>query len=290
MYYLIFTLLYLVSLLPLRLLYLLSDCCFFLLYRVFGYRKKIVLQNLTSSFPEESEDFFKKTILQFYHSFCDQWVETLKLLSMPLSKINNRIVGNWEVFEQAIKEGNGKVVVMLGHQFNWEWGHLATPLNFHGDYAGIYLPVKSKPVNRLLLYIRKRTGAMLIPASNLRNGFRDMGDKSYVLAFIADQTPANLNVADWHLFMNRPAPFLNGPEKVARLQRAAVVWVGLRKINRGRYQLHAELYCKNAKELPPGEMIKSYVTFLENELKNQPANWMWTHRRWKKTAPHNWKP
>lgn len=285
MYYIVFFLLYLISLLPLRLLYLLSDSCYFILFRLVRYRKEIVLQNLKFAYPDQSREFIHTTIQEFYHSFCDQWVETLKLLSMPLSEVQKRMKGNWDIFEQAVQKGNGKVVVLLGHQFNWEWGNLATPLNFSGRYAGIYLPLKSTTIDRLLLYIRKRSGALLIPANDLRSGFRELENKNHILAFIADQSPANLKVADWHLFMNRPAPFLNGPEKVARLQQAAIVWVGLRKIRRGYYQLQATLFCSNAKELAPGAITKSYVSFLENELKNSPPNWMWTHRRWKKTPP-----
>lgn len=242
---------------------------------------------MEASFPELKAAQVQTLIRQFQRSFCDQWVETLKLMSMPASQIQKRMQGNWEAFETAAAAGNGRVIALLGHQFNWELANLTTPLSFGGIYAGIYLPLKAKAFDRLILYIRKRTGALLIPANDLRSGFRQLENQKYILAFMADQTPASLKIADWHLFMHRPAPFFNGPEKVARRQQAAVVFVGLRKLSRGHYQVKVEQVCNNAKELPKGELIRQYVSFLENELKEQPANWMWTHRRWKRKPPEN---
>lgn len=285
MYYLVFFLTFLFSLLPLRCLYVLADFCYLVIFHVLGYRKKIVADNLRVAFPEKNIAERNVLMRQFYRSFCDQWVETLKLLSLSTQKIKQRFPGNWSVFEQAARSGNGRVVVMMGHQFNWEWGNLATPMNFSGQYAGIYLPVSAKAVDRLMLYIRKRTGALLIPANDLRDGFAKLNPDKHILAFIADQSPGDMLHAYWHPFMNRPAPFLRGPEKVARRQQAAVVFVGLRKIKRGRYELNAQQVCVNARELPAGTLITQYVAFLENELRTQPANWMWTHRRWKRTPP-----
>lgn len=285
MYFVLFAFAYLFSLIPLRLLYILSSCCNFILFYLIGYRKQIVRQNLEASFPELNAEGLQKLIRSFNRSFCDQWVETLKLMSMPVSQIQKRMQGNWDAFDTAAAVGNGKVIALLGHQFNWELGNLATPLHFQGLYAGIYLPVNAKAFDRLMLYIRKRTGALLIPANELRQGFRQLTNQKYILAFMADQTPASLKIADWHLFLHRPAPFFNGPEKVARRQQAAVVFVGLRKTGRGQYQLRVEQVCANAKELPEGMITKQYVSFLERELKAQPANWMWTHRRWKRKLP-----
>lgn len=287
MYYLLFFFCYLISLLPLKVLYLFSDFSFLVLFKIIGYRKEIVQTHFRIAFPEKSKTEIDTLTTTFYHSFCDQWIETLKLMSMPLSKLKKRMGGNWEIFDFAAEKGNGNVVVLLGHQFNWEWGNVAAPLYFSGRYAGIYLPVASKITNRLLQYIRERSGAVLIPANDLKNGFQKLKGQKHILAFIADQTPGSLKIADWYSFMNRPAPFFNGPEKVARRQHAAVVLVSLRKIHRGFYQLHGELLCTHPDELPSGAITKSYVAFLEKELRNQPPNWMWTHRRWKKTPPEN---
>jgi len=285
MYYLLFVITFLLSLLPLCCLYGLSYFCYLILLYILGYRKKIVFDNLRFAFPEKSNKELKELMRAFYRSFCDQWVETLKLMSLPPKKIKQRFQGNWSTFEQTVQSGNGKVVVMMGHQFNWEWGNLATPLNFSGQYAGIYLPVSAKVMNRLMLYIRKRTGALLIPANDLREGLHKLNPEKHILAFIADQSPGDVRKASWHLFMNRPAPFLNGPEKMARRQQAAVAFVGLRKIKRGHYEIYVEQVCSNARELPNGALITQYVAFLEKELRHQPANWMWTHRRWKRTPP-----
>lgn len=233
MYYLLFGIFYLLSLLPLKVLYLLSDGCCFLLYRVFKYRRQIVLSNLEHAFPEKDDKTIQLIAKQFYHSFCDQWIETLKALSMPLSKIKGRISGNFEMIGKALQKGNGKIIFMLGHQFNWEWGLLVVSFYFKGKYAGIYLPVSSPAIDRLMQYIRKRTGAILFPATHLKKGLVQLGGQESILVIIADQTPGSLKVAEWHSFLNRPAPFLKGPEKVARMQKAAVVFVAFKKRRRG---------------------------------------------------------
>lgn len=284
MYYLLLLFLYPLSLLPLGILYLLSDLVFFLLFIVSGYRKKIVWNNLVQAFPEKTDAELKAIQWRFYRSFCDQWVETLKLLSISLKALDKRVKGNWSVFEQACAD-NHRVYALLGHQFNWEWGNVVTQLNFNARFAGIFLPQNSKAFDRLMLHIRRRSGAMLIPAKDMRPYFVQLKHQDHMIGFMADQTPGSMKIADWHSFMNRPAPFFNGPEKQARRAGAAIVFVSLRKIKRGYYALVAQKFCDNAAGMPEGSITREYVSFLEKELRAQPENWMWTHRRWKKTPP-----
>jgi KDO2-lipid IV(A) lauroyltransferase len=284
MYYLLLLILYPLSLLPLGILYLLSDVTFFLLFFVFGYRKKVVWANLTHAFPEKEAAELKMIMRRFYHSFCDQWIETLKLLSMPMSALNKRVKGNWSVFEETCA-AHQRVYALLGHQFNWEWGSVATQLNFNTQFAGIFLPQNSEAFNRLMLRIRRRSGAMLIPANDMRPSFVQLLRQDHMIGFMADQTPGSMKIADWYSFMNRPAPFFKGPEKQARRAGAAIVFVSLRKVKRGYYALLAQKICDNAAETPEGFITREYVSFLEKELHAQPENWMWTHRRWKKKPP-----
>jgi KDO2-lipid IV(A) lauroyltransferase len=284
MYYSILLLLYPLSLLPLWALYGLSDLCCFILFRVFSYRKKIVLSNLKHAFPEKTKGELERIIREFYHSFCDQWVETLKLLSIPLKSLDKRIEGNYEVFDRLFTEQKD-VYALLGHQFNWEWGNVATQRHIKAQFAGIYLPQNSTTFDRFMLKIRGRSGSVLVAANDMRDAFKKLRAERHVIGFMADQTPGSMRIADWFDFMNRPAPFFKGPEKTARRAKAAVVLVSLRKIKRGHYRLHFTRVCENAAETPEGYITKKYVAHLENELRHYPSNWMWTHRRWKKALP-----
>lgn len=284
MYYLLLALLYPLSLLPLGVLYLLSDLVCLLLFSLFGYRKQVVRDNLAHAFPEKTEAELKAIRRRFYRSFCDQWIETLKLLSIPMSALDKRVKGNWSVFEQVCAD-NHRVYALLGHQFNWEWGSVATQLHFNAQFAGIFLPQNSGAFDRLMLRIRRRSGAMLISAKEMRPQFAQLRDQDHMIGFMADQTPGSMRIADWYSFMNRPAPFFNGPEKQARRAGAAIVFVSLRKVKRGYYTVTARKFCDNAAEMPEGTITREYVSFLEKELHAQPENWMWTHRRWKRTPP-----
>lgn len=280
MYYLLLAILYPLSLLPLRVLYVLSDTAYILLFRVAGYRKTVVADNLRHAFPGRDEAGINAIMREFYRSFCDQWIETLKLLSISRKELNKRMQGNWEVFQQLNREGKN-TYALLGHQFNWEWGNVATQYNTPQRFAGIYLPLSGKTFDRLMLKIRARSGSMLVPASNMRMAMTQLKDKRYIMGFMADQVPGSLTVARWYSFMNRPAPFLTGAEKSARRSGSAVVFAAFEKIKRGHYRVVLEKICDDAAQTDPGFITRAYVTWLEEQLRRQPANWLWSHRRWK---------
>src|ERR1044072_6976051 len=128
MYYLLLALLYPLSLLPLRILYLLGDAAYGLLYHIMGYRKQIVWDNLKNSFPEKSNEEIQLIRKKFYRSFCDQWIETLKLLSISKKELSRRFTGNWEVFHE-LEKTEGNIALLSGHTYNWEWANAACALN-----------------------------------------------------------------------------------------------------------------------------------------------------------------
>ncbi len=271
---------------PFWLLYRISDLCFVLIYYVWGYRKNIVLNHLTQSFPEKSTTELKQIGKQFYLSFCDQWIETLKLMSISKASLNKRIKGNWQVFE-ALAKANKNVYALLGHRFNWEWANVACSYNSVQQFAGIYLPLSSKIADRLMLYIRKRSGSVLIPADNMLPYLKDLKNNVHIIGFMADQTPANLKTATWFQFFNKPAPFLNTPEKAARRAKTAVVYAGIKKLKRGYYSIELTKISNDASLEEEGFITRKYVQMLHNEILQQPYNWLWTHRRWKLTAKEN---
>lgn len=279
MYYLLLILLYPLALLPMRVLYLLSDVVYVLLYHILGYRKQVTVDNLRNAFPEKCNADIQQIMKRFYRNFCDQWIETLKMLTISEKELNKRVKGNWEVFKQLDVEGRN-TYALLGHTFNWEWANLACQYNSPQQFAGVYLPVDNKGFNRLLYRMRTRGGGWLISMKEKR-GFQRLQQVRYIVGLIADQNPSNLSVATWLPFMHREAPFFKGSDQLPRRAKAAVVFAGIKKLKRGYYEVNLQLLADDASKLAENEILQPYVAFMETQLRAQPDNWLWTHKRWK---------
>lgn len=286
MYYLLLPIIYLFAILPFAVLYGISDFCYLVIYKLIGYRKKIVNKNLRLSYPDKTKEALKIIEKKFYRSFFDQWVETVKLLMLSNNALQKRMTGNWDLLA-ADKYKDRPIYILLGHQFNWEWGNACCQINTQQLFAGLYLPVSNKAVDKLMLTIRRKKGSLLIPADNMLPHMKQLQNKNYILCFMADQTPANLGIAKWYQFMHQPAPFLITPEKASKRAQAAVIYAGISKRKRGHYQVTLTSICDNAAEMPTGSITQTYVDLLTKELNQQPENWLWTHRRWKRTPPEN---
>ncbi|MGZ8545425.1 MAG: lysophospholipid acyltransferase family protein, partial [Flavisolibacter sp.] len=211
MYHVVFGLLYLVSLLPLRVLYLLSDLAFFILYHLAGYRREVVMENLGNAFPEKSKEEKEKISRKFYKNFVDNWIETLKLISISKAALNKRVTGNYDVFHQIHERGKA-VQVNLGHFFNWEIMTLHAGLHQPFPFLTVYFPQSSSIMDRLMRYIRGRWGNPLIPSTAMARGILPWRKKQYLIALGADQNTPNPESAYWLNFLNRPAAFVKGPE------------------------------------------------------------------------------
>ncbi len=281
MYYLLLFFLYPISLLPFPVLYLLSDVIYIVVYRIARYRKNVVLDNLKHAFPEKTDDEIKLIMKRFYRNFCDQWLEMIKLLSISKDSLNKRVTGNWEVLQEFDKQ-DINTYVLLGHTFNWEWGSVACQYNIPQQFVGVYMPVKNKGVEKLITRLRTLGGGWLI-SMKAKKGFQKLQGVRHVTGLIADQNPSNNNSAVWLPFMHREAPFFRGPELMARRDNAAIVFAGIKKIKRGYYQVRLQTLTKNAAEMQTGGIMRLYVQFMEEQLRKQPENWLWTHKRWKYT-------
>jgi len=285
MYYLVFGPLYLLSLLPMPVLYLFSDFIYILIYYVIGYRKKIVLDNLSIAFPLKSEAERKAIAKKFYRNFVDNFIETIKIISASENFMRTRFVGDWTVFEDIYKKG-ARCQIHLGHNFNWEIGNVSMPLHIPFKYfLVVYMPIANKYIDRLFMYIRKRTGTYLLPATNMRKTMMAYRDKQYCLALVADQAPGDISKAYWLNFFGKPTPFVQGPEKGARAGNIPVVFLHITKAKRGYYVAHSILAEENPGSLPEGELTRRYIRYLEETISKNPDMWLWSHRRWK----HEWK-
>ncbi|WP_276132836.1 lysophospholipid acyltransferase family protein [Polluticoccus soli] len=279
MYYLLLVLLYPISLLPLQVLYLLSDLFYIIVYHLVGYRKAIVMDNLQHAFPQKTEQELLAIRKEFYRNFCDQWIETIKLLSISQKELNKRVTGNWEVFHQVdAKEKN--TYALLGHTFNWEWANVVCQYNVAQQFVGFYMPATSEAFDKLMIKARTRSGAWLI-SMKAKKAMQRLEGVRYIVGLVADQNPSALQHAVWLNFMNRETAFFNGPEKLARRAKAAVVFAGINKVKRGYYNIHLHLLTEDASHTENGFVMQQYVQFMVQQLHSQPANWLWTHKRWK---------
>jgi Kdo2-lipid IVA lauroyltransferase/acyltransferase len=285
MYYIVFGLLYLLSLLPLRVLYLFSDLAYFIIYHVVGYRKKVVMENLSIAFPEKSEEEKRRIVKKFYRNFTDNFIETIKFLSASDEFIRRHFSGNVEVMNPFYEQG--KICqIHLAHNFNWELANLGVSLLSPYQVLSVYKPLNNKVIDRLFQYMRSRKGTKLISAYRMRYEILPYRKTQYLLGLIADQNPPDIRFSWWFEFFNRPAPFVKGPEKGARSNNSVVVFCYFTKPKRGYYHGHFEVATTDPASLPETELTKRYVTYLEKVTSDCPEMWLWSHRRWK----HEWKP
>ncbi|MBO9200066.1 MULTISPECIES: lysophospholipid acyltransferase family protein [Niastella] len=284
MYYIVYGLLYLVSLLPLRVLYILSDGFYLLVYRLLGYRRKVVLDNLQLVFPEKSLAERRKIASKFYHNFIDSLFETIKMVSASDKYIQKRVTGNWEVLNDLYKTGRS-CQVHLGHTFNWEWANLACAKEVQYTFLGVYMPIKNQAFDRLFRKIRAKSGTVLIPATDMRHAMMPWRHRQYCIGLVADQAPANPERCFWLSFFGTPTAFVTGPETGAHGGNIPVVFANIEKPSRGRYKVVLTLAEDQPEKLKRGELTLRYVHYLEKAIKEQPDMWLWSHRRWK----HAWK-
>lgn len=284
MYYLIYGFFYLLSLLPMPLLHGISSGFYLVIYRLLGYRKKVVLHNLAIAFPQKSEAERERIARQFYKNFTDTFIETIKLLSASDAFIRKRFVFNVEVLDELYRKGK-KCQVHLGHNFNWELGNLGTALQTKHLMLSIYMPINSAPFERLFKKIRTRTGAVMLPATRIKEAFPPYKNELYLLALVADQNPGNPHKSYWANFFGRPTPFTRGPETTARANNNAVVFCFINKKRRGYYEARFELATEEPRALKEGELTLTYIRYLEDVIRAAPDMWLWSHRRWK----HQWQ-
>jgi len=280
MYYFIYGVLYCISLLPIQILYLLSDLAYVVIYYIAGYRREVVRQNLLTAFPEKTVEERKKIERRFYRNFTDNFIETLKLISGGRRFAAKHFHGDPTLMQQLYEQGRS-CQFYLGHNFNWELANIGVSAYSSHTKLMVYLPVKNRMFDRIMLKLRSSSGNKLLPAIDMRSAMMPYRRHIYLLALIADQAPGDLEKAYWLNFFGQPTPFLRGPESGAAAASLAVLFAQIYKTRRGHYELRYELCTSNAATLPKGELTRRYVRYLEKVIREHPEMWLWSHRRWK---------
>ena len=267
-----------------RILYIISDGIYLIVYHGIGYRKEVVMNNLEMAFPEKTNEERLKIAKEFYHNLLDSFIETIKLVRASRRFLKNRVTANWEVMEPLFKSGKS-CQLHLGHTFNWEWGHHVLGSNTNYQVLVVYIPLNNSVFEKLMYNLRVRYGNKFIAAGNMKNSMETFRDTQYVLGLIADQSPSNLNNAYWMNFLGRPTGFVSGPEKGARAANLPVLFASIVKPKRGHYHAILEVACEDPCAMKEGELTLQYARYMEKVISANPEMWLWSHRRWK----HSWK-
>lgn len=277
---------YIITLLPFKVLYLISDIFFLLLYHVVKYRRSVVENNLKRAFPEKSPEELKKIGRRFYRHLSDIFIETLKPIHMSPQQINRRFtVTDTSLVDRFFEEGRD-VVALSSHYNNWEWLS-ALQLSALHQVITIYKPLKNKDFDRFMLKIRTKFGMRVSPMNHiLRDLVNCRNENIHTMSgFVADQTPPRDDNAMWTTFLNQDTGFFRGAEKVAVKYDMPVVFMHIRKIKRGFYELEYRLITEHPREEEPNFIISRYVSMLEEVIRSKPEYWLWSHRRWKYKRP-----
>jgi KDO2-lipid IV(A) lauroyltransferase len=286
MYYIFYASVWTITLLPMRVLYFISDIVFLNLYYFAVYRKKIVVQNLRNSFPSKSEQEIKTITRNFYRHFSDLLIESFKLVHLSESELKKRFtVTNIEILDRLLKDKRDTIAI-LGHYNNWEW-LAAFPLYTGYKPISIYKPLQNKYFNNFINNLRSKHGMELTPMSGImREIIENRRNNIYtVSAFLADQTPVRHEIRYWTTFLNQDTPVYLGPEKVASKFDMAVVYFNIEKVRRGFYNLNIELLFEHTEGLAEYVITERHVRRLEEIVKEKPEYWIWSHRRWKYKKP-----
>lgn len=273
-----------ISLLPFSMLYGISTVLYFVFYKGFGYRKKVVFENLKNSFPNHSQEELNILADGFYSQLCDLIVESIKLLTIKESELRKRLrIKNIDLPIQYLNN-NQPIIVLTGHTCNWEWLLQACQLYSPVPIGAVYKPLSSKFFDKLMLKIRSRFGANLIPMKEVPRFVIKNKKNIWAMAMVADQTPLKSEIQFVNTFLNQRTPWFVGAEKIANMASAQVLYVGMNKISRGNYEVYFETIenpKNNNTDSNQFPIINSFAESLERNITQNPSNWLWSHRRWK---------
>lgn len=281
-YIVLYPLMWLTSILPFWWLYLKSDFLFFLVYRVFGYRKGVVMSNLDLVFPDKSKDEKREIARRFYQHLCDLIFETIKNLTISEAESTKRFrFENIELIHDYADRGKS-VMLMCGHYASWEWSGILQKQISQQGYA-VYKPMDNKYFDRLVRKIRGRFGAEIVSNRKIVTRlFRDKKDGIVNMTLIlSDQTPKLGAFKHRDLFMGVDVPVFTGTEELAKKLGHACVYLNIEKVKRGHYTARFIPIADDPSTVPDFDITGQFLDLIEDQINTDPAYYLWSHKRWK---------
>ncbi len=279
---LIYPLIWLLSLLPFKVLYLLSDLIYVILYHVVGYRKKVVYGNLKIAFPEKSEKERKAIAKKFYAHFVDVFIEMIKSFTISKKEISKRYVcTNVKVLQELEKKD--KSIILLGaHYANWEW-MFSLNMQVASKGIGVYKKVKNPYFDKKVRQTRGRYNTTLVPTKEISGIIQDNYDNGIhaIYGLIGDQTPRPKKLHYWSEYFGVRVPIHTGAEILAKKYDFAMVFFSVTKVKRGYYEIGLKIASENAREIEDYKLTDFFLRETEKHIKNAPEYYLWTHKRFK---------
>jgi KDO2-lipid IV(A) lauroyltransferase len=274
-----------VSRLSWQTLYKLSDIFRFIIFDVFGYRKKVILTNLHNSFPFESEQTIQSIARKYYQNFTDIVFETIKLRSVSKQDLLSRFDLDMNLLDYYYAQKRNLVVV-AGHLGNWEMLNLFASAKLSYQIIVVYHEMANEIFDDWVKKVRTKFGAEMVP---MREAFVKAvapREKPFLFVLVNDQSP-NPDKAYWTQFLNQDTGVFRGVELIARRLNAPVLYMGILRdeMKRGFYKTYFRLITETPKEEPNNRILQNQIIFLEEDIKRQPDNWLWSHKRWKHRRP-----
>lgn len=270
-------------LVPFRALYALSDALAFLLFDVISYRRKVVFDNLRRAFPEKNENEIGQIARAAYRNLSDVTLETFKSFSMPYAEIERRCPClNPEILNKYLDQ-NQSLILSGSHLANWEYSGLTMPPAFHGATVTAYKPLTNKTMDAYLNRARARTGMEMVAMDEVFRAMRrrDKGQPPAVFLLLSDQSPSSRKSAHWVDFFGHPTASLPGADVLARKFGFPVLYYQVRRVRRGFYEIVFSEICADPSTATETSITQAFARHLEADIRAQPEQWLWSHKRWK---------
>lgn len=282
-FWMVYPILWLISILPFRIFYMVSDAVFVLVYHIIGYRRKTVTNNLKLVFPEKSEKEIKKIEKKFYRHMCDMFLEMIKSISISEKELKRRFTFNNLEDLRRLENMNKSIIVMCGHYASYEWMNALQLYNLKFHSFGIYKRIRNKYFDNLAKKIRGRFDGTLISTYNATEKIRYNEEKGILgnYAMIADQSPKLSRAKHWIHFMGIRVPVFEGSDRLARKLDMTVLYLHVEKTGRGYYNATLMPITEDARKEPPHYITEKFIELLQNQIRNKPEYYLWTHKRWK---------
>lgn len=284
MFYLFYVLIWTISWFPMRVLYVLSDLMFPLIYHIARYRRKVVRRNLENAFPDYTSNQIRETEKRFYHFFCDLMMEIIRQLHAPDKEMKKRMTfDNLDSLVKHAEQGKS-VMIMMGHYCNWEWNIVFSL--FMPEWiqcSPIYQRLKNKQFDALMLRLRSRYGAVNIERNKLIRSILEMKKEGVTGAFgmISDQSPKEKIIRYRMEFLNQDTPVFLGTEQLAKKYDYPVYYLEVRRLKRGYYKGTFIPISTNPVATEEHEITTKFMQMLEQTIQDRPEFWLWSHNRWK---------
>ncbi|MGV3642532.1 MAG: lysophospholipid acyltransferase family protein [Adhaeribacter sp.] len=273
--------------LPFPVLYALSSGLYFLLYYVTGYRRKVVLANLERSFPEKPLHERQVIAKKFYRNLADIIFEILKLGSISKAEMGRRVTYKNPELLQAMLDQGQTIIALGSHACNWEWGLASSFLYFNHPADGVYKPLHNPFFEQYMRFLRSRLGPHPVKMKEVLRHLVQHRKEARMICLLSDQTPPGGEVRYWTTFLNQDTAFYVGADKLADAFKYPVIFIAVRRTGRGRYEFSFELLQEAGVTEKPSEfsITEAYARTLEKWIRQYPADYLWSHRRWKHKRP-----